>query len=117
MHNTGLLADSRAIAQTADVLGVSPLRIFELAYQEWHGRPATASQTETAFVAYLLDGVVPCWVRAFTRSTLHLCEEAGMREGLTQSGQDLTRLVSPAQMLMAMLGLGVMCLTWLTRHL
>jgi hypothetical protein len=117
MHNNCLMSDHDAIALTADVLEASPPRLFELAYQEWHGQAAQAREAERAFVEYLLDGKVPCWVRAFTRNTLTLCEEAGMALPVTQTGHNLTLRVTPTELLLAMLGLGAVCLLWLTRLL
>ena len=113
MQNNAVFPDHNAIAMTASVLGASELRVFELAYQEWYGKPPQIRDAERAFVDYLLEGKVPCWVRAFTRNTLHLCEEAGMDLPATQSGQNLTLVVRPAEMLLAVLGLGAVCLVWL----
>ena len=113
MTSNALIPDHHAIAVTASVLGASELRVFELAYQEWHGTALPARVSEHAFVEYLLDGKVPCWVRAFTRNTLDLCEEAGMVLPVTQSGHNLTLRVSPPEMLLATIGLGAICLVWL----
>ena len=79
MQNNAVFPDHNAIGVTASVLGASELRVFELAYQEWYGKPPQIRDAERAFVDYLLEGKVPCWVRAFTRNTLHLCEEAGIQ--------------------------------------
>lgn len=112
MRNNYLIRDDEALALTARVLDTSVLRIFELAYQEWHGQAPRPCDLERAFEGYVFEGQTPCWVRAFTRNTLQLCEEAGLALPVTQSVQNVTLRVSQAEML-ALLGFGVVCLVWL----
>ena len=113
MQNNYLMRDSDALGLTAGILDVSETRIFELAYQDWFGKPAHARDLEHAIVDYLFEGKMPCWVRAFTRNTMQLCDEAGMVLPLTQSGQHVTLVVSPSEMIFALMGLGAACLGWL----
>jgi hypothetical protein len=113
MQNNYLMLDSEAIGQTASVLGVSQTRVFELAYQEWYGQPFPQREMEAVFLAYLFEGRLPCWVRAFTRNTLVLCEEAGMDLPQTQTGHNMTLSVNQPEMILALLGVGVVSLIWL----
>ena len=113
MQNNYLIQDVDALGLTAKVLVTSELRIFELAYQDWHGQPPQQRELDRAFADYLFEGNTPCWVRAFTRNTLALCEEAGMLLPVTQAGHNLTFSVSPPEMLLAVIGLSAICLVWL----
>jgi hypothetical protein len=113
MQNNYLMPDYDAICLTARILRVQETRLFELAYQEWYGRMPQQCELEHAFLAYIFSGEVPCWVRAFTRSTLQLCDEAGMALPVTQSGQELTLVVTRPEMMIALMGFGAMCLGWL----
>jgi hypothetical protein len=110
MQNNYLLPDHDAIGLTASILGSSETRVFELAYQEWYGKPAQQCELEHAFLAYLFEGRVECWVRAFTRHTLRLCDEAGVVLPMTQSGRNVTLLVTPAETIFKWIGLGAMFL-------
>jgi hypothetical protein len=109
------LPDHQAMALTASILGVSQDRVFEMAYEEWHGEAPVHRQADQAFVGYLFEGKLPCWVRAFTRSTLQLSEAAGMELPVTQSGHILTSVVSPAELRWAVSGLGALCVALLSR--
>lgn len=113
MQNNYLIQDHDAIELTARVLATSETRLFELAYQEWHGRAVQKRELERAFLAYLFDGRVPCWVRAFTRQTLQLCDEAGLALPVTQSSHYLTHMVSQTAIFWMLIGLGTLCLGWL----
>lgn len=113
MQNNYLMPDTDAIAMTAKVLDASETRVFELAYQEWYGKPPQERELERIFLAYLFEGEVPCWLRAFNRHTLALCEEAGMELPVTQSGHNVTIAVSQPEMIWALIGLGAVCLGWL----
>ena len=113
MQNNYLMQDIDAIGLTASILATSETRLFELAYQEWYGQAPQQRELERVFLAYLFDGEVPCWVRGFTRQTLQLCDEAGMVLPVPQSGHNVTLVVSPSEMIFALMGLGAACLGWL----
>jgi len=110
MQNNYLLPDHDAIGLTASILGASETRVFELAYLEWYGKPPLPCELEHAFLAYLCEGRVDCWVRAFTRQTLRLCDEAGVALPVTQSGCNVTFVVTHPETIFKLIGLGAVFL-------
>jgi len=115
MQNNYLLSDTNAIGFATRLLGTTEYRLFELAFQEWYGQIPQQCELERAFLAYIFSGEVPCWVRAYTRNTMQLCDDAGMSMPVAQSGQELTLVVSRPEMIVALLGLTAICLGWLSR--
>ena len=115
MQNNHLMTDREMLGLTTRILDAPEFRVFELAYQEWYGKPGTDRDLDPVFFDYAIKGELPCWVRAYSRSTLQLCEEAGMDLPVTHSGHKLTLAVSQAEMLLALLGLGAVCLLWIAK--
>jgi hypothetical protein len=70
--------DAEQVVYTATVLNVSEFRLFELAYQDWFGETGAEASLEAAYMAYVVCGTTPIWVRNYARKTLQLCDEAGM---------------------------------------
>lgn len=75
-----LPADVTGVLKTAALLDATEFRVFELAYREWHGRDLDADQIEAHFVTYMFKGIVPIWVRQFTRKTLRYANRQGVSE-------------------------------------
>jgi hypothetical protein len=55
---------------SAEILEKSEFEVFELAYQAWYRSTPDTTRLELIFAEYMFDGVVPFWVRQFTRTTL-----------------------------------------------
>ena len=70
--------DAGQVVYTASVLNVSEFRLFELAYQDWFGKTGAETSLEAAYMAYVVYGTSPIWVRNYVRKTRQLCDEAGM---------------------------------------
>lgn len=115
MENKQLMIDTRDIELTASVHQVTKFRIFELAYAEWHGAPASEADIEAYFIAYLFDGEVPCWVRAYTRKTLRLCQEAGLELPAMQDERPGMVLALNAETLMTLAALVMMSLAYVPK--
>lgn len=60
---------------TVSALDISEFRVFELAFAAWYGYAASPERIEADFVPYMFDGVVPHWVRQYTRKVLRLQRE------------------------------------------
>ena len=115
MENNQLINDTRDIELTASVHQVTKFRIFELAYAEWHGAPASEAVIEAYFVAYLFDGEVPCWVRAYTRKTLRLCQDAGLELPTLQDERPGMVLALDTGTLITLAALAMMGLVYLPK--
>lgn len=53
------------VARTASLLSVGEFRVFELAYRQWFGEPATEAAIERFFIPYMFHDRVPTWVRHY----------------------------------------------------
>lgn len=115
MQNKYLMSDHEMLGLTTRVLDVPEFRVFELAYQEWHGKPGSERELDPVFFDYAIKGELPCWVRAYSRSTLQLCEEAGLDLVVTADGHKMTLSVNYTEMVFALMGLGAVCLLWIGR--
>jgi hypothetical protein len=62
--------DQDAVLDAAALLDIPEIEAFRLAYLRWYGRPIGDPDLEAHFVRYMFHGVVPPWVRAFTREVL-----------------------------------------------
>ncbi|NIR97539.1 MAG: hypothetical protein GWN05_07750 [Gammaproteobacteria bacterium] len=60
---------------TACALDITEFRVFELAFATWYGYTPSPKRIEADFVPYMFDGVVPHWVRQYTRKVLRLQRE------------------------------------------
>ena len=76
--NYNIVTDAERVMYTASVLSVSEFRLFELAYQDWFGETGAETAVEAAYMAYVVCGRTPVWVRNYTRKTQQLCDEAGL---------------------------------------
>jgi hypothetical protein len=64
------------VAGAASRLNVSEFEIFRLAYENWYGHGAPASEIKRCFDVYLARSQVPMWVRAFVRE-IHALHSTG----------------------------------------
>lgn len=74
-----LPSDIQRVLESAAVLDVTEFKLFHMAFADWHGREAASSEIEPFFVAYMFDGVVPFWVRQYTRKIQRLAQEGRLR--------------------------------------
>lgn len=113
MENNQLKIDTHDIELTASVRQVTKFRIFELAYQDWYGSPPAEAAIEACFIAFLCDGDVPCWVRAYTRKTLRQCEEQGLKLPAQPADKTDTVMAINAETWLLLAGLVVLTLAQL----
>lgn len=73
--NRHLEFDLVAVLDASSALEITEFRLFELAFQDWHGRKADARRMEKYFAAYMFANQVPGWVRHFARKILKLQAE------------------------------------------
>ncbi|MGD8926115.1 MAG: hypothetical protein PVG20_04660 [Thioalkalispiraceae bacterium] len=76
--NICIANDAERVVYIASVLNVSEFRLFELAYEDWFGEPGPETALEAAYMAYVVYGCTPVWVRNYARKTQQLCDEAGL---------------------------------------
>ncbi len=76
--------DVYQVGVTARLLGVSEFKLFEESYHAWHGDKPSEELVEYFFKNYLLEGVVPFWVRNHVRKFL---KDPTLREGLGNNGK------------------------------
>ena len=69
--------DTRHVAAAACYLQVGEFRLFELAWEDWHGEKADEKAVERHFVRYLFHQTVPIWVRHFVRKVLERARDSG----------------------------------------
>jgi hypothetical protein len=55
----------------ARLLGTNEFKLFENAYQAWHGKKPSEKLLEHFFNRYLLENVVPFWVRNYVRTFIN----------------------------------------------
>ena len=67
-----LPVDVRHVAETAEVLGVHEIDVFKLAHRWSHQQDPSAKTLDEVFSKYLLEEIVPPWVRHFCRKVLSL---------------------------------------------
>ena len=70
-------SDARHVAAAACYLQVGEFRLFELAWEDWHGETPDVKSVERHFVRYLFHQTVPLWVRHFVRKVLERARAAG----------------------------------------
>lgn len=71
-RNSSKIEDAELVVYAASVLNVSEFRLFELSYDSWFGQPAGEAVIETAYMAYVISGTAPPWVRNYIRKTCRL---------------------------------------------
>lgn len=62
--------DTQMVLWSAEILEKSEFAVFEQAYRAWYRVSPDTAHLERIFAEYMFDGVVPFWVRQFTRTTL-----------------------------------------------
>lgn len=72
--------DAQMVLWSAEILEKSEFEVFELAYQAWYRGTPDTIRLERIFAEYMFDGVVPFWVRQFTRTTLEAHDDWGWDE-------------------------------------
>lgn len=65
--------DAQMVLWSADILEKTEFEVFEMAYQAWYREIPDTARLERVFATYMFNGVVPFWVRQFTRSTVNAC--------------------------------------------
>lgn len=73
-----LPADVAGVLKTAALLDTTEYRVFELAYRDWYGNSANATEIERFFTTYMFTEIVPLWVRQFTRKTIEHTFDQGV---------------------------------------
>ena len=63
-----LTTDNLLVMGAASTFEIDEFEVFTLAYEAWYGRPAEISEIEPSYARYLLEGVVPAWVRSYCRN-------------------------------------------------
>lgn len=74
------LDDSQMVLWSAEILQKTEFEVFEQAYHAWYQETPETVRLERIFAAYMFDGVVPFWVRQFTRTTVECAEIDFARE-------------------------------------
>ena len=69
--------DASHVAAAACYLEVGEFRLFEMAWEDWHGEMPDEKTVERHFVRYLFHQTVPIWVRHFVRKVLARARDAG----------------------------------------
>jgi hypothetical protein len=72
--------DAQMVLWSAEILEHSEFEVFEMAYRAWYRDMPDTARLERIFAEYMFDGVVPFWVRQFTRSTLESHDNWGRDE-------------------------------------
>ncbi len=86
--------DLMSVLNAAAMLDVTEYEVFQLAWWRWHGQRSDPEAIEPHFVAYMFRGVVPPWVRYFSRSV----EEHFERGDLDRGAFGVVRLRESRQM-------------------
>ena len=63
--------DVYQVGFAARLLGMSDFQLFENAYHAWHGKKPSEELLEHFFNRFLLESVVPFWVRNYVRTFLN----------------------------------------------
>lgn len=58
-------SDSGLVSDTAGLLEITEFRLFQLAYHDWYGTDINDQETETYFIPFMFNEVVPFWLRHF----------------------------------------------------
>ena len=59
--------EANQVAEAANRLGVGEFKLFQVAFQAWHGREIDPDQLEWIFWNYMANDQVPPWARHFAR--------------------------------------------------
>lgn len=58
------------ILLTSALLDVTEFQLFKTAYRQWYGAEPGVMTFHVTFADYMINGVVPFWVRSYTRKIL-----------------------------------------------
>lgn len=72
--------DAHAVSFVAGLLQISEYDLFRISCGQYVGCDLERSDVDRAFKAYLLEGVVPFWVRDFVRKELVKFEHGELEE-------------------------------------
>ena len=67
-----LTTDNLLVMSAANTFEINEYEVFTLAYEAWYGRPAEIKEIEPTYARYLLDGIVPAWVRSYCRNFVNM---------------------------------------------
>ncbi len=67
-----LTTDIILVLNTANTFEIDEYEVFTLAYEAWYGRPADIREIEPEYARYMLNGVIPAWVRSYCRNFVSL---------------------------------------------
>ena len=67
-----LKQDSLDLLEAAAALEVREFKLFELSYREWYGKQPLSHVIEAHFSNYMFNGVIPAWVRSYSRNVVDL---------------------------------------------
>lgn len=70
--------DVWGVLRASALLEVGEFRVFEIAYQDWHGEAGEEKMIEKHFAGYMFNDTVPLWVRHFCKKVLKLDDEEAL---------------------------------------
>ena len=70
LQDKPLSPDLQVLLDAVALLDISEFRLFELAYQDWYGKPAKKMKLEGIFVRYMYCEEIPFWVRHYAREIM-----------------------------------------------
>ncbi len=62
--------DVWSVLRASSLLSVGEFRVFEIAYEAWHGEVGEEKMIEEHFTGYMFNDIVPPWVRHFCKKVL-----------------------------------------------
>ncbi len=68
-HNIPIDADQ--VGNAAKLLKIGEFKLFAEAYRSWYGNEPSDEVLEPIFCRYLLENIVPFWVRSYVRHVLN----------------------------------------------
>lgn len=105
-----LAPDVHSVLNATALLDVTEWDFFNLAYDRWHGGPATEGIMEPIFANYMFHDIVPPWVRHFAR----LVERLYRRGVLDREALGVDRLPGSRQMVSRGMRYGVLIVVVIT---
>ena len=67
--------DIEDVLSASAALDISEVELFREAYRKWFGEPLSERRLDRHFVAYMFAGVVPHWVRDYSRQVVQSAQE------------------------------------------
>ncbi len=71
-------SDVWSVLRASSVLSVGEFRIFEIAYEAWHGEAGEEKMIEEHFIGYMFNDIVPPWVRHFCKKVMKQDNEGSL---------------------------------------